>query len=531
MTGIYEDIEATDRPVIKVAIYTRVSTDIQEEEGTSLDTQVENCLALAQANGYVVLKIFREVFTGSLYRERLELSNLRKMYKEGEINGVLFNTIDRLSRNQIHLSVLFEEMQHYNVRIECAKEQFDSTPAGQFMRNAFAFVAEAEREKMLQRSDDGKRKRARNGKLLGGGVPRYGYMWNQDRTAFVINPQEAGVVLRIYAMALEGFSIHSIAATLTREGVPTRGNIGTRKFKGVWLHSTVHRILSSPCYIGKALVYRTRQERVNGHRLTSYRAEEDQIHLPEGVIPALVDLATFEAVQIKLQENKMKLALNNTNREDTLLRSGFVVCGYCNRNGVVTHKSNGKINYRCKSTGDRERGECEGFTIATHKLDSAVWQHVVEIITNPNMIAQKFDEITGKNPAEGEILPVERRLQEIEKEVQSLVKMGQYAQSEEVVATFGKLLAQLEREKIGLLNEQKELQRIDLLYREKQKAIAVYRQKLEDLDDSFSYREKREVLDFFGVKVYVWRVGHTPRFKIISNAENVLSSDNIDEVR
>jgi DNA invertase Pin-like site-specific DNA recombinase len=45
--SIREDIEWAVKATIKVAIYTRVSTDIQEEEGTSLETQIENCLQLA----------------------------------------------------------------------------------------------------------------------------------------------------------------------------------------------------------------------------------------------------------------------------------------------------------------------------------------------------------------------------------------------------------------------------------------------------------------------------------------------------
>ncbi len=272
-----EDILQAENPMIKVAIYTRVSTDIQEKDGTSLETQVENCFELAKAKGYTVIAIFREVFTGSVYRERIELGKMRAMYRNGEIQGVLFNTFDRFSRNQIHLGVLISEMQHYNIFIECIKEQFDTTPTGRYMQDALAFVAEVEREKLLERTEDG-RKREREGKLLGSGEPRYGYFWNEDRTAYIINEQEATIVRRIYAMALQGISIHTIASILTQEGVPSRGNRGkngTRRGKGVWLHSTIHRILSWSGYSeGEAFVYVTHQKKVNGKRLTTLRPEE-----------------------------------------------------------------------------------------------------------------------------------------------------------------------------------------------------------------------------------------------------------------
>lgn len=509
---------------IVVDIYTRVSTDIQEEDGTSLETQVENCLLLATTKGYIIGKIFREAFTGSLYRERPLLSEARNRYRNGETQGLLFNAFDRLSRNQIHLGVLIDEMHHYNVIVECIQENYDTSAAGQFMQNALAFAAEVEREKILTRTNDGRRKRAKNGKMLGWHAPRYGYIWNEDRTAYVIHEQEAAIVKRIYTMALQGISIHSIASTLTQEGVPTRGNLGTRKFKGVWLHSTVHRILSSSCYIGVAVVYRTRQEKINGKRHTTYRSDEDVITLPDGVIPSIVDKETFEVVQEQLQQNKQRSARNNQQPEDTLLRCGLVICGYCGRNGVVTRKSNEKTDYRCKSSGDRERGECEGFTICARKLDQAAWEHAIEIIKDPTILEQKLQEKQRQNPTKEEHAPINRRLKEIEKEVQNLRAMGQHSQSDEVLKALGTLLAGLERERLGLLEEEKKLQDLDLLYKDEQEKLlafrkhcSIYREKLENSNATFTYQEKREALEYFDIKAFVWRVHHTPRFRIVSS--------------
>lgn len=519
---VYEETKYAVNGII-VDIYARVSTDIQEEDGTSLETQVENCLALATAKGYIAGKIFREVFTGSLYRERPLLTEARNRYRNGETQGFLFNTFDRLSRNQIHLGVLIDEMQHHNVIIECVKEKFDTSAAGSFMRNALAFVAEVEREKIISRTDDGRRKRARDGKMLGWHSPRYGYTWNEERTTYIIHEEEAKIVKRIYAMALDGISIHSIASILTAEKVPTRGNPCSKNNNGVWLHSTVHRILSSECYIGIAVVYRTRQEKVNGHKHTTYRSDEDVITLPDGVIPPLVDKATFDKVQEQLQRNKQRSARNNQQPEDTLLRCGLVQCGYCGRNGVVTRKGNGKIDYRCKSTGDRERGVCEGFTVLARTLDAAAWADAVAIIKNPVAFEQKMQSKKQQNPTDGEYAPVNRRLKEIEKEVQNLYTMGQYSQDADSLKTLGKLLAGLEREKLGLLQEQKKLQNIDLLYKKEQEKIAafekrcaIYREKLEDSNTEFSYQEKREALEYFGIKALVWRVHHKPHFSIIS---------------
>ena len=67
------------------------------------------------------------------------------------------------------------------------------------------------------------------------------------------------------------------------------------------------------------------------------------------------------------------------------------------------------------------------------------------------------------------------------------------------------------------------------MYKEEQEALAeferrcvIYKQKLTCPDASFSYQEKREALEFFGIKTLVRRRGHTPRFKIVSSVQSVL---------
>src|SRR6185437_4003085 len=140
-----EDKERIGHHSLRAIIYARVSTDRQEEEGSSLDVQVENCTGHAQSQHMAVVEMFREVFTGSLYRERPLLTKLRQMAQRKEFDVLLINTFDRLSRSQIHLAVLIDEMEHLGIRVECIKENFDDTPTGQFMRNVLGFVAEVER--------------------------------------------------------------------------------------------------------------------------------------------------------------------------------------------------------------------------------------------------------------------------------------------------------------------------------------------------------------------------------------------------
>src|SRR5690348_11988591 len=94
----------------RYAIYCRVSTDAQERDGTSLETQEAACrAAVAQAGGLVV-NCTRESASGySLGRSGL--TELRQLVRDGKVDVLLCHDVDRLSRQQNHMGVLFDEVQ------------------------------------------------------------------------------------------------------------------------------------------------------------------------------------------------------------------------------------------------------------------------------------------------------------------------------------------------------------------------------------------------------------------------------------
>jgi hypothetical protein len=46
---------------------------------------------------------------------------------------------------------------------------------------------------------------------------------------------------------------------------------------------------------------------------------------------------------------------------------------------------------------------------------------------------------------------------------------------------------------------------------------------LEDPNSHFSYQEKREALEFFGIRALVWRKEHKPHFSIVSTDSDLVS--------
>jgi site-specific DNA recombinase len=219
----------------RAAIYVRVSTASQEDDGTSLGTQEEQCRQYASSRGYAVVSVFRDVFSGGVYRERPALTQLRALVRDRGVDIVIAYAVDRLSRNQAHLYILAEEIDDHGARLEFVTEDFENTSVGKFILSARAFAAEIEREKISERTQRGKHARAEAGQPIDGGILPFGYRWLDDkRSALAPDPETSPWVQRMFAWVVEGWTLRRIAGHMNDMGVPT-----PRKKESLWGHATI----------------------------------------------------------------------------------------------------------------------------------------------------------------------------------------------------------------------------------------------------------------------------------------------------
>src|SRR5437764_5329903 len=137
--------------VIYAIGYARVSDRKQEEEGQSLETQDKAIRQYATKQGWILLDVVKEVFSGYYLRERVKLTqHIREAVRAHSVHVVIVNSLDRLSREPIHQAVLLNEMLESNVRLESITEPLDSSPLSNFLRQALAFAAAIEREKIIE---------------------------------------------------------------------------------------------------------------------------------------------------------------------------------------------------------------------------------------------------------------------------------------------------------------------------------------------------------------------------------------------
>src|SRR5436190_15226293 len=129
----------------RAAIYVRVSTASQEE-GTSLESQEAACRAYAAEHGYDIdeARVYVEVHTGAELWERPRLTRLREAVREGVVDVVVAYALDRLSRDQRHVTLILAEAENAGVSIEFVTERLEDTAEGRLLLSIKGYLAEAE---------------------------------------------------------------------------------------------------------------------------------------------------------------------------------------------------------------------------------------------------------------------------------------------------------------------------------------------------------------------------------------------------
>ena len=200
---------------LRAIVYSRVSTDAQERDGTSLDTQESASQEYVGANGWMLLESIKDTASGfSLDRPGIE--RVRMLLRQGTVDVVVAYAVDRLSRNQNHIGVLFDEVEQAGAQLQFVTEKFEDTAIGRFILAARAFIGEVERERIAERTMRGKAERARSGKIpQGTGKGCYGYTYDRDTGTRTIAPIQAKVIQGVFSDFVSGMPVVAITNKLS----------------------------------------------------------------------------------------------------------------------------------------------------------------------------------------------------------------------------------------------------------------------------------------------------------------------------
>lgn len=199
----------------RAAIYIRVSTEGQREEGYSIDAQKALLEAFCTARELQKRELYIDGgFTGSNI-DRPAMQKLIEDVRRGEISHVIVYKLDRLSRSQKDTLYLIEDIFNPGgVTFISMNENMDtSTPIGRAMLGIMSAFAQLERETIRERTRLGMQERVKNGFWPGGGKIPFGYDYDREKGILVPNG-DADTVKRAYDLYLAGYSTDKIAKML-----------------------------------------------------------------------------------------------------------------------------------------------------------------------------------------------------------------------------------------------------------------------------------------------------------------------------
>ncbi|EKF52428.1 recombinase family protein [Lactococcus garvieae] len=319
-----------------VAIYCRVSTTNQAEDGYSIGEQQDKLRKYCDIMGWNVAEVYTDAgFSGSNI-ERPAMQKMLKAAKLKQFNTILVYKLDRLSRSTSdNLYLIKEVFKKNNIEFVSLNEKIDTSDAmGEFFFTLLAAVAEMERKTISERMALGRLGRAKAGKTMSYQLPPFGYTRNKEKDILEVVPLEASIVREIYKSYLDGESITKICKSLN-----DNGHIGKNKR---WSHSTVRNALTNTAYIAKG-------------KFKGQMYEQDH--------EKIISEDIFWAAQKEIEKRQVKES-QRTNQsrpfQSKYMLSGLMRCGYCGANIVsVTgnKRSDGTkpIRYECAHRNDYRR--------------------------------------------------------------------------------------------------------------------------------------------------------------------------------
>jgi len=503
----------------RAVIYCRVSTDKQEIDGESLEYQEEKCRRYADLHDIDVVKVLREAKSGFIhYSHRHQLTLARQLVRDGLADMVIVWDLRRFSRNFVHSSMIFAEIEGNGGEIVSVSENIDNSLTGKLIRSILAWSAESEREKIMEYANRHWQTRLELGLPVGTGYPPYGWKWgDEDKTCYAINEEEAAVRFSIFHMFVElDMSLRAIVHKLTEDGIPTPTltRFPDSERGQLWSHTTVYDFLKDPANIGILVICKER--RVLDEQGKLHRVPRDDTKIIPNGIPAIIPshlLHLYERAQRKLATNQVEASHVPDKPQLHLLR-GHIYCGTCGRrlcSRMIYKRGKGMPYYYCTNRRNKY-GKCPDIPVVRADLvDHVAWLECCQLF-------ERLEVLQAKIEAE-----LERSLHDMledskgEEQTAMLKAAIDHALSERTKHPEGSYLYDLISEDIRTKTEQLERFEAEQTNARDFSAMqAAYRQRLLSFLDfvnvmrgkyhKATFQEQRDALDMLGVKA-----SYTPR--------------------
>ena len=339
------------------ALYERLSRDDENQgESNSITNQKKILGDYAERNGFTNCRHFSDDGVSGTTFERRGFKEMIAEIEAGNVGVVIVKDMSRLGRDYLQVGYYTEVFfRQKGVRFIAVSNNIDSAngESGEFapflniMAEWYARDASRKQKAMYQ-------SKGRSGKHTSSNCI-YGYRKDPgDKNKWVVDPEAAEVVRRIFAMSMEGKGPVQIAKALEADGTETpsayctRLGMGARKTATAtgpcrWNGATVSKMIEKPEYLGHTVNFRYTKESYKDKRLTKNPREDWAVF--EDTHEAIVDPQTWQTAQ---RCQTVKRRTDTTGEPNPL--TGLLYCSDCGRR-LYNHRSEA-TEYISKDTGN-----------------------------------------------------------------------------------------------------------------------------------------------------------------------------------
>ena len=340
------------------ALYERLSRDDfgkdddQQRESNSISNQKAMLEEFAARQGFTNIVHFTDDGISGTCFDRPGFLAMMKEVEAGNVEYLCIKDMSRMGRDYLKVGQIMEILRQRGVRliaindgVDSARGDDDFTPFRNIMNEYYARDTSRKIRSTFQ-------SKGKSGKHLTGTVI-YGYLWNEARDQWLVDPEAADVVKRIFAMTIDGYGPYQIASKLKSEKVliPSaylaqhgEGVNKNKTFKDVygWGSSTICNILEKREYLGHTINFKTRKHFKDKK---SHYVPEDEWTIFENTHEAIIDQQTFDLVQ-KIRGNVRRYP---DGWGEAAPLTGLLYCADCGGKMYVHRTNNGKriSQYTC----------------------------------------------------------------------------------------------------------------------------------------------------------------------------------------
>lgn len=416
---------------IRCAIYCRVSTDEQDNEGfSSLDAQEESCKNFIESRkeiGWQYFKTYTDIATGANIN-RPSLKVLMYEAQKQKFDMILTYKIDRLTRSISDFYGLWKQLEELGLQLACTTQNIDTSDGtGRLMLNILLSFAQFEREINSQRVKDKRLATLKEGFWQGGWVPfgyRLKYSKKYNHNILVPDKRESEAVKIMYDVFIQTKSQSRVKELINAKGFRTVKRqqktkdgkirvIGGKRFD----EDSITRILRSRLYIGELYDERTK---------TSF----DQNIKHKAIIK---DKNKWMHIQEILDGKSIKLGKQNRiiHKRDKyiLLLKGLIRCSDCGSTmtisfpGKKSPQGEPYIYYICTEVNELGRGsKCRIRSMPARPLEQLILEATLNLSKHPKLIGdvvRKSSALAHKKlkPIESELAKLGMRKAEIDAQI------------------------------------------------------------------------------------------------------------------